>query len=171
MWSIARFETKAFWSFAQWWKILFRDFVPLKKWILKKAYWRTRYHGPFTKDNVFRPLLFRVFAKPLRIDLPVLFFSGSAHAKKTFQQQSTWTCDRHWKFSHLASQSNQLAIDHQRRWRQCDDVGNYDEQADAKSVAMHRRLMASAYNFINLQTCDVSFSCFWKVERESERCS
>ena len=36
MWSIARFETKAFWSLAGWWKILFRDFEPLKKWILKK---------------------------------------------------------------------------------------------------------------------------------------
>jgi len=36
MWSIARFETKAFWSFARWWKNFFRDFVPLKKWILKK---------------------------------------------------------------------------------------------------------------------------------------
>ena len=30
MWSIARFETKAFWSVARWWMILFLDVVPLK---------------------------------------------------------------------------------------------------------------------------------------------
>jgi len=90
---------------------------------------------------------------------------------KTFQQQSTWTCDGHCTFSHLADQSNQLAIDHQRRWRQCDNVGNYDEQADAKSAMIHSPLMAGAYNFIDLQTCDVSFSCFWKVQTESEWCS
>jgi len=30
MWGIARFETKAFWSFARWCKILFLDFIPLK---------------------------------------------------------------------------------------------------------------------------------------------
>jgi len=29
----------------------------------------------------FQPVLFRIFAKVLRIDLPVLFFSGSANAK------------------------------------------------------------------------------------------
>jgi len=90
---------------------------------------------------------------------------------KTFQQQSTWTCDRHWTCLHLASQSNQLATDLQRRWRQCDNVGNYDEQADAKSAVMHSPLMASAYNFINLQTCDDAFSCFWKDETRSERWS
>ena len=127
MWSIARFETKAFWSFAQWWKILFRDFVPLKKWILKKLVGELETTVRLQKNNVFSPALFRIFAKILRIDLPVLFFSSSAHTKKTFQQQSTWTRDRHWTFSHLAGQSNQLAIDHQRRWRQSDDVGNYDE--------------------------------------------
>jgi len=33
------------------------------------------------KNNVFSPPLFRSFAKALRIDLPVLFFSGSAYAK------------------------------------------------------------------------------------------
>jgi len=36
---------------------------------------------------------------------------------KTFQWQSTWTCDRYWTFSELASQSNQLATDHQHRCR------------------------------------------------------
>jgi len=114
-------------------------FCAVKKVNFEKACWQTRDHGPFTKNNVFIPLLFRIFAKALIIALPVLFFSGSPHTKKTFQQQSTWTCDRHWTFSHLASQSNQLTIDHQRRWRQCDDVGNYDEQADAKSAVMQGR--------------------------------
>jgi len=88
---------------------------------------------------------------------------------KTFQRQSTWTCDRYWTFSDLASQSNHLATDHQRHWRQCDDVGNYDEQGDAKGVVMHRPLVASVYNY--LQTCDDAFSYFWKDETRSERLS
>jgi len=33
------------------------------------------------KNNVFSLPLLRIFAKVLRIELPVLFFSGSAHAK------------------------------------------------------------------------------------------
>ena len=33
------------------------------------------------KNNVFSPSLLRIFAKVLRIELPVLFFSGSAHCK------------------------------------------------------------------------------------------
>jgi len=37
--------------------------------------------------NVFSPPLFRIFAKTLRIDLLILFFSGSAHAK--FENFST----------------------------------------------------------------------------------
>jgi len=39
------------------------------------------------KNNVFSPPLFRSFAKALRMDLPVLFFSGSAYAK--FESYST----------------------------------------------------------------------------------
>ena len=146
-------------------------FCAVKKWILKKLVGELETMVRFQKNNVFSPLLFTIFAKAVIIDLPVLFFSDSAHTRKTFQQQSTWTRDRLWAFSHLASQSNQLAIDHQRRWPQCDDIGNYDEQADAKSAVMHSPLVASAYNFIKLQTCDVSFSSFWKVKTESERCS
>ena len=60
----------------------------------------------------------------------------------------------------MASQSNQIATEHQRRWRQCDGVGNYDEQGDAKSAVVHSPMMTSANNFINLQTCDVVFCCF-----------
>jgi len=33
------------------------------------------------KNNVFSPPLLRIFAKVLRVELLVLFFSGSAHAK------------------------------------------------------------------------------------------
>jgi len=40
-----------------------------------------------------------------------------------------------------------------------------------QSAVIHSPLMASAYNFINPQRCDVAFSCFWKVETGSERCS
>ena len=65
-----------------------------------------------------------------------------------------------------ASQSNHLATDHQRHWRQCDDVGDYDEQGDAKGVVMHRPLVASVYNY--LQTCEDEFSCFWRDETKSE---
>jgi len=39
------------------------------------------------KNKVFSPPLFRIFAKALRLDFPVLFFSGSAHAK--FENFST----------------------------------------------------------------------------------
>jgi len=33
------------------------------------------------KNNVFSPPLLRIFAKVLRVELLVLFLSGSAHAK------------------------------------------------------------------------------------------
>jgi len=39
-----------------------------------------------------------------------------------------------------------------------------------QSAVMHSPLMTSAYNFINPQTCDVAFSCFWKAETGWERC-
>jgi len=38
-------------------------FCAVKKVNFEKAYWRTRDHGPFTKNNVFSPPLFRIFAK------------------------------------------------------------------------------------------------------------
>jgi len=69
----------------------------------------------------------------------------------------------------MANQSNHLATDHQRHWRQCDEVGNYAEQGDAKGTVMHSPLVASAYNY--LQTCDDAFSCFRKDKTVSERWS
>jgi len=83
MWSIARFERKVYWSFARWWKNLFRDFVPLKKWIWKSLLANSRPRSVY-KNNVFGPPLFRIFAKALRIDSPVLFFSGSCKVWKLF---------------------------------------------------------------------------------------
>ena len=55
LWSIARFEAKAFWSFTRRWKSLFLDFVPLKNEFVsssgsvEKACWQSRDHGPCTK--------------------------------------------------------------------------------------------------------------------------
>ena len=75
---------------------------------------------------------------------------------------STRTCERYWTFSDLTSQSNQLVTNHQHRWRQCDDVGNYDEQGDAKGTLMHSPFVASAYNFISFQTCERCVQLFLK---------
>ena len=175
MWSIARLETKAFWTVARWWKILFLDFVPLKSESLssqcsvEKACWRTRHHGPCTKTSSAR--LCSEFLQRFW-EYNCLFCSSAAQpmqSLKPFQWQSTWTCHRYLTFSDLASQSNQLATDHKRHWRQCDEVGNYEEQGDAEGVVMHRALVASVYKY--LQTCDDAFSCLWKDETKSERFS
>ena len=75
------------------------DFVSwlcaVKKWIC--FYFRQRWKSflansrpRFVYKNVFSPPLFRIFTKALRIDLFILFFSCSAHAKfENFQRQST----------------------------------------------------------------------------------
>jgi len=65
----------------------------------------------------------------------------------------------------LASQSNQRATDHQS----ADDSATTLKITTNKASAYSP--LASAYNFINPQTCDVAYSCYWKVETESERCS
>ena len=101
-----------------------------------------------------------------------LFCSSAAQhmqSLKIFQRQSTWTCDRYWTFSDLASRSNHLPTDHQHLWWQCDEVGNYQEQGDAEGAVVHSPLVATAFNY--LQTCDDAFSCFWKVETGSKRWS
>ena len=68
-------------------------FCAIKKWIC--FFFRQRYKSLLAnskprsvyKNNVFSQPLFRIFAKALVIDLLLLFFSGSAHAK--FENFST----------------------------------------------------------------------------------
>ena len=86
MWSMTRLETKAFWSFARCGGFCF---VILCRWKVNPLLIRVALKKLVVELDItvrlqkqrFQPVLFRIFAKVLRIDLPVLFFSGSANAK------------------------------------------------------------------------------------------